>query len=297
MIRSYSHEAIGLFQRGFRPIPITPGAKRPAFSNWQNTDCAAAVKNWLEGHGIGLLTGDLIAFDIDVYDAATVVPLVDCLRSLCRGEIITRIGQPPKVLIPAICPDVPSKITSNKWIDENGVINQIEILSHGQQFVAYGIHPDTGKEYEWSGDLLTHEPPKIELESIQQLFAKLDELATERGWENLSRKERQVVHKTRPQQDTGGNTPCDLYNRAVHITEVLAHYGWTHYRDNFWTRPGKSTGVSGAVHEDILYCFTSSTCLQENTASDAFEVLAQYEFGGNKSNCARRLRHELGGAI
>lgn len=39
------------------------------------------------------------------------------------------------------------KMSSAKFVDEKGEKHQVEILGAGQQFVAYGIHPETGKPY------------------------------------------------------------------------------------------------------------------------------------------------------
>jgi hypothetical protein len=283
-----------LFAKGFEPVPIAPRQKYPTITNWPTADCAELVKHWPAMHGIGLRTGKIVAVDVDVYDAEVVDRLISLLNFMCSDSPLTRIGQPPKVMAPVLCPEIKSKISSNKWCEGNGVINQIEILSHGQQFVAYGIHPDTGKRYQWDGDLLTHQLPTISRSLLQEVFDHLDKLATERGWHNLTKAENQakiVVAARRPQNT--GDAPGAIYNRSVTIEVVLEHYGWTHYRANHWTRPGKASGVSGSVFGDILWCFTSSTCLTANAAHDAFELVARYDFGGDKSSCARALRSEV----
>lgn len=283
-----------LLAKGFEPVPIAPRQKYPTIQNWPTADCGELVKIWPAKHGIGLRTGKVVAVDVDVYDAEVVDRIVKLMDYFCSATPLSRIGQPPKVLMPVLCPEIKSKISSNKWCDSNGVINQIEVLSHGQQFVAYGIHPDTGKRYQWDGDLLTHELPTISLELLQTVFDHLDTLASERGWINLAAAEHRaktVVAARRPQ--TQGDAPGAIYNRAVSIEQVIEHYGWTRYRANHWTRPGKASGVSGTVFDNILWCFTSSTCLSPNAAHDSFEILARYDFSGDKSACAKALRQEV----
>lgn len=160
-----------LYAQGFEPMPIAPGEKYPTMKSWQSMTLPVAWPS--PHHGIGLRTGKLIAIDIDVYHEQVVKMLLDNITDIC-GEILTRVGQPPKTLVPIFCPEISKKRTSNKWVDEDGVINQIEILSHGQQFVAYGIHPGTRKPYQWNGDLLSTSLPTVSLKFIKELLCLFD---------------------------------------------------------------------------------------------------------------------------
>lgn len=289
----YNKLALGLYQKGYEPIPIKPGQKYPTIKGWRTADCSKFVTTWPKDHGVGLRTGKVTAIDIDVYHAEVVDALVRQIAIFPDGDFLQRVGQPPKVLIPVICPELKSKMVSNKWVDAQGVINQIEILSHGQQFVAYGIHPGTKKHYEWSDDLLSHSLPTLPVTLVETIFEYFDQLAEERGWTNLSKKEKKAKKEVvRRKTANTGDMPGEIYNRSVSVETVLEHYGWTHYQGQYWTRPGKDRGVSGSVLGDIFWCFTSSTCLEPESANDAFEVLAQYEFGGDKSACARAL-HQM----
>ncbi len=72
--------------------------------------------------------------------------------------------------------------------------------------------------------------------------------------------------------------------------EALMKYGWVHASGNNFTRPGKRHGVSASILESgHAYIFTSSTCLKPMSSADAFEIEAQYSFGGNKSICAKHF--------
>ncbi|MCI5136997.1 MAG: hypothetical protein D3922_00970 [Candidatus Electrothrix sp. AR1] len=291
-------QAEELLKLGYEPVPIKPKEKFPTVKGWQKADCSQLVKRWPKSHGIGLRTGKKVTgVDIDVYHKDLVDWVVRQLRFLADGPFLCRVGQPPKTLIPVYCEDVDKKFTSNKWVDQNGTINQIEILSHGQQFVAFGIHPGTGKPYEWDGDLLIHSLPNIrKTDFTGAIFVGFDERAAERGWHNISKvAETATKAATRSRKSSStGDTPGDIYNRSVPLETVLEHYGWTQCRGNYWTRPGKNTGISGSVHGEVLYCFTNSTCLNEGQCNDAFEILSRYEFGGDKSACASALRQEMG---
>lgn len=236
--------AARLYLSGYGPIPIAQGEKYPkGFNGWQ--EIKLPVSPWPNEYGIGIRCGKIIGIDIDVLDSDMVQELLKCFRGL---NIITRIGQPPKLLVPVIAPEVTKKLTSKKYKDHDGNINQIEILAHGNQFVAYHIHPDTNRPYEWSGDFVNYAPPCVPLALINSLFDRFYELADTAGWQNISAVESKPRIKKR--RDKTGNRAGDLYNRACKIQDVLEEYGWHHWRGDYSTRPGKKHSASGTVFND-----------------------------------------------
>lgn len=83
-------------------------------------------------------------------------------------------------------------------------------------------------------------------------------------------------------------TQTESFDVGYSIPELLSKYGWTYYHGEHWTRPGKDHGVSGTIMESgLFYVFTSSTCLKPNSICDAFELMAQYDFGGDKKRTAK----------
>ncbi len=288
-----THPALAnqLYDIGFEPIPVTPGEKYWKKPGWESIELP--ITPWPATHGISLRTGTtIVGLDIDIYDKS----IVNFLLGALEFSYITRIGEPPKVLVPIHCSEIAEKIESDKYVDEHGVINRIEILSKGQQFVAYHIHPDTKKPYTWNGDLLTHSLPEVSKDFILYLFDLFYELACKRGWKNLSIQEQQAKKavKSRRKQ-TSGDKPGDFYNRAVTVETVLSHYGWKHVRGEHWRRPGKKRGVSGHIYKEIFCCFTSSTSLpgtvgRSPSTHDAFDLLTWFEFGGDKVRAAQELR-------
>ena len=292
-----------LYNKGLEPIPIAPRQKFPTVKKWQSI--SLPIEPWPNNYGIGLRTGkSVIGIDLDIYDQS----MVDDILKYCFSEdfqvpfddeYLVRVGQPPKALIPVVCPEITSKMISEKYIDENGVINQIEILSQGQQFVAYGIHPDTKKRYEWNGDILTHSLPVVKIRFIEEIILYFQTQAIEAGWLSVSKQEKAKKISTSTPRQISGDEPGSVYNRTVSVVTLLKYYGWTYFQGPYWTRPGKSKGVSGAVYGDIFWCFTTSTVLRGGSRKedrcfyDAFELLTQYEFGGDKSECARALRKEM----
>ncbi len=72
--------------------------------------------------------------------------------------------------------------------------------------------------------------------------------------------------------------------------QLLLRFGWTTHNGRMWTRPGKKSGISGELHEDgLFFCYTSSTCLAPHGQHDAFEIISQYEWGGDKKKAARHF--------
>jgi hypothetical protein len=136
-------------------IPIQPGTKKPGRyrgGRWRDypgwTRHAARATTELEiaqwsawpDAGIGVVGGPVAASDIDVGDDAALAQDIERLARESLGDTpALRIGRPPKRLL------VYRTATPFKGIKRH----PLEVLCLGQQFVAYAIHPDTGRPYAW----------------------------------------------------------------------------------------------------------------------------------------------------
>jgi hypothetical protein len=154
-------KGMDLVKNGYPVLPITRGLKFPAgLKDWQHLRATEEdVTKWSKGKfkdgGVGILTGvsptNIVAIDIDLYDDKTARDMVLWLCSKTNGGPV-RFGNRPKRLI-LFRSDKPfTKSISDSYIDEEGRLNRIEVLGAGQQFVSYGIHPDTQAPYEWQFD-------------------------------------------------------------------------------------------------------------------------------------------------
>jgi hypothetical protein len=107
----------------------------------------------------GILTRTAPTFDIDILNpeaAAAVEELVrECFEE--RGYVLTRFGLAPKRCIPFRTDTPFPKIAV---VFDNG--EKLEFLADGQQFIAYGTHPDTHKDYLWHGG----EPGEVKREHL-----------------------------------------------------------------------------------------------------------------------------------
>lgn len=142
-----------LLANGYLIIPIKPGHKRPAIANWQRARLGAADLSEYKGHGVGVLCGQgahpIVAVDVDSPDARLVEQFVQwCGEHL--GDTCVRVGKAPKTLLVYRAESAGwGKATSAWFTDEFETEHRLELLGNGQQFVAYHLHPDTGKPYEW----------------------------------------------------------------------------------------------------------------------------------------------------
>jgi hypothetical protein len=162
-----------LLRNGYWPVPITapnyqhedvrsPG-KQPFFKRWQNV-CVAPTEETVEGWttavrnhpSTGLLCNRTPGVDIDVRVPELAKQLVAIARTMLDVTPLERVGMAPKTLLCYRTETPFKKISTEEFVlpgDDPTVPgykwHKVEILAEGQQFVAYGIHPDTLRPYEW----------------------------------------------------------------------------------------------------------------------------------------------------
>jgi len=111
------------------------------------------------------------------------------------------------------------------------------------------------------------------------------------------------------QSDAHGDRPGDEFNRRGSWLDILEPHGWRVDRTSgdvtYWTRPGKSRGVSattGKCHTegsgDLLYVFTGNSEFEQDAAYSKFAAYAILNHAGDWSAAAGALvdagygRHE-----
>jgi hypothetical protein len=150
-----------LVANGYPIIPIQPGTKKPGcyrsggwrdYPDWTRHAARATTdleleqwRRWPDA-GIGIVGGNVAAVDIDIADDAELAHRIERLARERLGDTpALRIGRPPKRLL------VYRAAATFKGIRRH----PLEVLCLGQQFVAYAIHPATGRSYEWPDESLT----------------------------------------------------------------------------------------------------------------------------------------------
>lgn len=191
MTTDFIQIGVDLIKSGYRVVPIKPNEKRPGISNWQNSCLTAAELQKYKGCGVGVLCGQgehpIAAIDIDTTNEALALEFTTwCEINL--APTCERVGNAPKrLLVYRAAFEGWGKATGAWFEDGEGKRHRLEILGKGQQFVAYHVHPETKKPYEWV-DLLggiaghsTEVLPVITETQVQQALAYFEVLAIKHG--------------------------------------------------------------------------------------------------------------------
>ncbi len=128
------------------------------------------------GAGIGVKLGQgLIAIDADTTNADFARIVRDVIEEHL-GRMPVRIGRYPKALY--LCRVDGefrySRVEFGERDEKNRLLERVEILSDGRQFVAEGVHPGTGSPYYWPRELTSYdELPVFRVEQIDAVMAAL----------------------------------------------------------------------------------------------------------------------------
>jgi hypothetical protein len=159
--KTFGFIAKNLAALGYEPVPIIRGEKRPAVDKWQAGGWEEHSQQY-ETNYTGLLTRFNPGVDIDVSDDELVQAIRAIVFDVAGCHEVPpprRIGNAPRELLLFRTEEEFAKVSTAAYVlktdkpDANGKVkgSKVEILASGQQFVAYAIHPDTGKPYQWNG--------------------------------------------------------------------------------------------------------------------------------------------------
>ena len=152
-----------MLNNGYVPLPAED--KGVYLPNWSNLDADGTqcgiqptiedIDSWSKEHpewsSTSVRCGEVIAIDCDVFDKAVAEKIRDEARRCFGTTFPTRVGSPPKFLLMCRTPKPFAKLYTEKYVQPDGGESRVEVLCNGQQFIAFGIHPKTGKPYEWFG--------------------------------------------------------------------------------------------------------------------------------------------------
>jgi hypothetical protein len=186
MKNQYKKFAPRLADLGYDTTPVV--GKRPIIEGWSKRPDAAKDYNKYADNGIGVVLGgahNLIAIDVDVMNPFAVND-IERLISDHLGDGPKRIGKAPKFLMVFRSDKPMTKIKTAVYdieaCDDDGCV---EVLAEGQQFVASGIHPDTGTKYNWPNDNLTDYKivglPEVSVDAVMKFIQAANELLSKYG--------------------------------------------------------------------------------------------------------------------
>lgn len=268
MTGSFRKLGTKLVSNGYAIIPIEVGTKGPKTEGWQEKfarDESAferMAKSSRQDCGVGIITRFTPAVDIDCKNAE----VVDEMRAWLKdnlGDAPERVGNAPKTLMLYRTEEAFSRVASASFQDPDKPEfdargkpkgQRLEVLADGQQFVAYHIHPDTGRPYDWPNDWENPVDMRVrDLEAITVAHAiaacrEFERLCTSLGWEKVGegsypRKvetdENDALGEEEPPEET--EAEVDRVKSALEaIKKVVDTYDYDQWRNLLfslkWTR-------------------------------------------------------------
>jgi hypothetical protein len=151
-----------LLQNGYWPLPIGKG-KHPPMQEWQRARADDdTIRQWATDHprcrSTGILTGGVVAIDIDALDCTVAEKLISrLLDTPDAGLAPCRTGKAPKCMF-FFRSEEPQEKAATPVFYVDGKKCQVEVMGVGQQVVTHGLHDETGKPYAWTGGDLASIP-------------------------------------------------------------------------------------------------------------------------------------------
>jgi putative DNA primase/helicase len=183
-------QRLKLLANGYKAVPVT--GKRPPMDGWQNVCHTAAeyeIRTWSSRYpasaNTGILGGTVVGVDIDVLDEELSQYVAARAQVILGKSTLRRVGRAPKQLF---CYRVEAPIkklqTPDLYVDDE-TKHKVEVLAEGQQFVALGMHPDTGQLYHWPEnsplDTRADELPLVTQEALAAFVAEAEALIRAAG--------------------------------------------------------------------------------------------------------------------
>lgn len=164
---------------GFRPLPVPRGTKAPRLSGW--TDYAYDPTDFTTEDNVGVLLGDVVAVDVDVYNPIA-ANAVKALAENLLGAAPVRVGQAPKcALFYRVARPLTKMKTSEVMLADSQAEKRsaVEVLGQGQQCIISGQHP-SGAEYRFIAESLWETPkealPEVTQEALEWFLQKAAEV-------------------------------------------------------------------------------------------------------------------------
>jgi hypothetical protein len=145
---------LALLATGVEPLPSTP-SKEVFLKDWRARPIdETEIRSWephlLDWPNTSARTTDNPCLDLDIRDEDVAEAAELLVRDWFdgRGEILCRIGQPPKRLIP-FRTSTPFAKRLLVYADPAGHQHRIEFLGDGQQAVFFGFNESAKRFYNW----------------------------------------------------------------------------------------------------------------------------------------------------
>jgi hypothetical protein len=168
--------APAIYANGYTPIPIRPGTKVTRIAKWQllcsSILAPSDLQDFIDKYpfdSVALVCGATLAIDIDSLDETRAAFLQRTAVEMLGPTPLVRVGRYPKRMLLYRSSDPPPRTQR---------LGDIEILGSKAYVLAFGIHPQTARPYEWTrgaspADLRFDQVPAVGREQIQALVEQL----------------------------------------------------------------------------------------------------------------------------
>lgn len=298
-----------LLANGYEPIPIigpaepvTSAGKRPRLSRWQSCEITPQeIRRWARDSllardtNTGIRTGQIIGVDIDVPNAELARAVEDLAIAMLGPTTLRRVGRAPKALLVYQAPEPQPKAETPEFFLPDGTKVQIEILGSGQQFVAHGVHPDTGQPYIWTAQRPEELPcaavPAVRKERIRAFLAAAESLFRDAGGQTQKELDAANAPPEPPRKDrqsnssSGGDFFREVNSRALASADawVKALFPRAYWQPNATTPPGAwriASADLGRSYEEDIAIHTSEGCQDFGTRESLSPIDLVIRHGG-----------------
>jgi hypothetical protein len=216
---------LAMSRNGYLPLPCR--GKRVLLNDWSNhleTD-EAEIRSWEKDRSGDVNTGYLCritpTLDVDIPDQKAADAIAAFMKARLGDAMLCRVGNAPKFATP-FRTDKPFgkvriEVVPPEGPPKNCKYPAIEFLCDGQQVVAFGRHPDTGRDYEWLGSkspatVRWGDLPSITEADAQALVDELVELLVR----DFGFKRKKDSQRERPEaQQSPPDNPFSAYAAAL----------------------------------------------------------------------------------
>ena len=182
-----------LLVNGYRIAKIAGRGKNPIENGWTRKIVTAedCENDNAADRSVGIICGeDVMCVDVDIYEHELADEIMAVIKGLHPDCIIpTRYGARPKFAMLFRNVDNLAPTRSPLYTKGEGdekFTAQIEFRGKNQQFVAFGIHPGTGKEYEWENGspefLPVDDLPPLTKDDFEKIMQEIDATARSLGY-------------------------------------------------------------------------------------------------------------------
>lgn len=212
--------------RGYRPVAITKGEKFPHQKLWQalarlNPPHACDHIWWWMPY-TGILCDGLRPIDVDIDDpilAAAMCAYIE--QTYGAAPYRYRDGSPRRLYLFSADQREPSK----SYVVNEKIKYRVEVLGKGNQFFAFGIHPESGQPLKWSvspEDVDRDDLPTLTDEQVKDILEFAGNLI------GATRKTFRAFDEPMPVRDpTGDEWPIgDIRDALAMIPNSYTDYDW-----------------------------------------------------------------------